>query len=59
MRATRFALLFSFLLVAGFASAAQRIDYVTEEEEDLIRDAQGLQLRAPAFLKLREGMRGL
>ena len=31
---------------------AQGTDYVTEEEEDLIRDAQGLQLRVPLFLKL-------
>src|SRR5688572_22914465 len=31
---------------------AQGTDYVTEEEEDLIRDAQGLQLRIPLFLKL-------
>ena len=31
---------------------AQRTDYVTEEEEDLIGDAQGLQMRVPVFLKL-------
>ena len=30
---------------------SQGIDYVTDEEEDLIRDAQGLQLRVPLFLK--------
>ena len=44
--------LLAILLLAGIAAAGQRIDYVTEEEEDLIRDAQGLQLRVPAFLKL-------
>ena len=31
---------------------AQGFDYVTEEEEDLIRDAQGLSLRIPLFLKM-------
>ena len=30
---------------------SQATDYVTEEEEDLIRDAQGLQLRIPLFIK--------
>jgi cell shape-determining protein MreC len=43
---------FSVLLFAGIAAAAQRTDYVTEEEEDVIRDAQGLQMRVPVFLKL-------
>jgi len=42
----------ALLLFTGIAAAAQSFDYVTEEEEDLIRDAQGLQLRAPLFLKL-------
>jgi uncharacterized protein (UPF0305 family) len=32
--------------------AAQNYDYVTVEEEDLIRDAQGLELRVPAFIRL-------
>jgi vacuolar-type H+-ATPase subunit I/STV1 len=32
--------------------AAQNYDYVTPEEEDLIRDAQGLELRVPAFVRL-------
>jgi cytosine/adenosine deaminase-related metal-dependent hydrolase len=40
------------MLMAGLAAAGQLTDYVTEEEEDLIRDAQGLELRVPAFLKL-------
>ena len=31
---------------------SQGFDYVTDEEEDLIRDAQGPQLRVPLFLKL-------
>ena len=43
----------SVLLFAGIASAAQtRVDYVTEEEEDVIRDAQGLKARVPVFLRL-------
>jgi hypothetical protein len=47
------AMVCSVLLVAGIANAAQtRTDYVTEEEEDLIRDAQGLKLRVPVYLKL-------
>ena len=29
----------------------QGTDYVTEEEEDLIRDAQGLNLRVPLLIK--------
>lgn len=33
------------------SARAQGFDYVTEEEEDLIRDAQGLQTRIPLFLK--------
>lgn len=46
-------IIFSVLLLAGTAAAAQqRTDYVTEEEEDVIRDAQGLQMRVPVFLKL-------
>jgi predicted nucleic acid-binding Zn-ribbon protein len=41
------------LLLCGHASrAAQNIDYVTEEEEDLIRDAQGVQARINLYLKL-------
>lgn len=43
---SKLALLFAILL------AAQNYDYVTLEEEDLIRDAQGLELRVPAFLRL-------
>lgn len=46
------ALLCSILLVTGIAVAQTRTDYVTEEEEDLIRDAQGLKLRVPVYLKL-------
>jgi hypothetical protein len=40
------------LLFGGLAIAAQQTDYVTEEEEDLIRDAQGLKLRVPLYLRL-------
>jgi hypothetical protein len=40
------------LLLAAVPGVAQRTDYVTEEEEDLIRDAQGLKLRVPLYLKL-------
>ncbi len=42
----------SVLLLTRTGAGAQRTDYVTEEEEDLIRDAQGLQMRVPVFLKL-------
>src|ERR1700704_6417463 len=52
MTARLTAIAFSVLLLAGIAVAAQRTDYVTEEEEDLIRDAQGLQMRVPVFLRL-------
>jgi hypothetical protein len=45
-------IVFSLLLLAGITVAAQRTDYVTEEEEDVIRDAQGLKLRVPVYLKL-------
>lgn len=38
--------------VAAALPSQGAIDYVTVEEEDLIRDAQGLQLRAPLLLKL-------
>ena len=52
MKVFRFALLSSLLLFAAIAAKAQQVDYVTEEEADLIRDAQGMHLRVPAFLKL-------
>jgi uncharacterized protein YdiU (UPF0061 family) len=32
----------------------QAYDYVTEEEEDLIRDAQGLALRVPLLIKFQD-----
>lgn len=51
---TFFAALLPVLLISGIAVAAQNFDYVTEEEEDLIRDAQGLQTRVPLFLKLMD-----
>ena len=37
---------------AGVGLRSQSFDYVLDEEEDLIRDAQGLQLRVPLFLRL-------
>ena len=40
------------LFHAGAGLRSQGFDYVTDEEEDLIRDAQGLQLRVPLFLRL-------
>jgi tetratricopeptide (TPR) repeat protein len=40
------------LFHAGVGLKSQGFDYVTDEEEDLIRDAQGLQLRVPLFLRL-------
>jgi hypothetical protein len=40
------------LFHAGVGLRSQGFDYVLDEEEDLIRDAQGLQLRVPLFLRL-------
>lgn len=39
------------LLFLSTGLKSQGTDYVTEEEEDLIRDAQGLALRVPLLLK--------
>jgi len=39
------------VLVLAAGASGQGFDYVTEEEEDLIRDAQGLTLRGPLLLK--------
>ena len=39
------------VLVLAAGANGQGYDYVTEEEEDLIRDAQGLTLRGPLLLK--------
>jgi hypothetical protein len=39
------------LLFLPIGLRGQGYDYVTDEEEDLIRDAQGLPLRAPLLLK--------
>jgi hypothetical protein len=39
------------LLLPGHSLKAQGFDYVTEEEEDLIRDAQSISLRVPLLLK--------
>jgi len=44
-------LLFIALLCSAAPLLAQANDYVTEEEEDLIRDAQGLQARVPLYIK--------
>jgi hypothetical protein len=41
----------ALLLLCPASFRSQATDYVTEEEEDLIRDAQGLQLRIPLFIK--------
>jgi len=40
------------VLCVPLASRSQGFDYVTDEEEDLIRDAQGIEVRVPLFLKL-------
>src|SRR5262245_26812237 len=42
----------SILLLLSTGLRSQGFDYVTEEEEDLVRDAQGLPARVPLFLKL-------
>lgn len=39
------------LLLPALGVTKQATDYVTEEEEDLIRDAQGLQVRIPLLVK--------
>jgi hypothetical protein len=39
------------ILICALVATAQSIDYVTEEEEDLIRDAQGVPARMVAYLK--------
>lgn len=39
-------------LCVPLALGSQAFDYVTDEEEDLIRDAQGIELRVALFLKL-------
>jgi hypothetical protein len=48
---------FSLLLIVGLAalaSAAPKKEYFTEDELDLIRDAQELNMRVPTYLKLAE-----
>src|SRR5439155_13215171 len=49
-------LLATALLAAGLGSspATPKKDYFTEDESDLIRDAQELALRVPAYFKLAE-----
>src|SRR5262245_53767317 len=44
----------TFFCTGLIATASQKVDYLTEEEADLIRDAQGIQLRVPALLKLAD-----
>jgi hypothetical protein len=46
------ALVLTLALCAPPALRSQGFDYVTDEEEDLIRDAQGIEVRVPLFLKL-------
>jgi hypothetical protein len=48
---------FSLLLIVGLAAsvyAAPKKEYFTEDELDLIRDAQELNMRVPTYLKLAE-----
>jgi hypothetical protein len=48
---------FSLLLIVGLAAmvhAAPKKEYFTEDELDLIRDAQDLSVRVPTYLKLAE-----
>jgi hypothetical protein len=53
MRQATLLALTAFVLAVTPATG-QRVDYITDEEADLIRDAQGLQLRLPALLKLAD-----
>lgn len=48
----RYGALLAALLVCAAHVSAQGYDYVTPEEEDLIRDAQGIEARVPLMLKL-------
>jgi hypothetical protein len=41
----------ALLLLQATGFRSQSFDYVTEEEEDLIRDAQGLALRVPVMIR--------
>jgi hypothetical protein len=45
---------FVLVLLLATAVAAPKTDYFTEDELDLIRDAQELQFRVPAYFKLAE-----
>jgi hypothetical protein len=45
-------LITSGFTISGFAAA--KTDYFTEDEIDLLRDAQGLSARVPAYFKLAE-----
>jgi hypothetical protein len=47
-------ILFVALITIPFPSFGQGLDYVTDEEADLIRDAQGILVRVPVFLKLAD-----
>ena len=44
----------ALLLLLPFLLQAQGYDYVTDEEEDLIRDAQGLAVRVPLLIKFQD-----
>lgn len=46
------ALVLTVALYTPLVLTSQAFDYITDEEEDLIRDAQGIELRVPLFLKL-------
>jgi len=48
-----FALILAFSLVLSVSAAAKK-EYFTEDELDLIRDAQELSARVPAYVKLAE-----
>src|SRR6476620_8173769 len=52
------AMLLTLPLFLPLALRSQGFDYVTDEEEDLIRDAQGIEVRVPLFLKLLDNRIG-
>jgi hypothetical protein len=54
MRQVTAILVLLVVLAVATPLPAQRVDYITDEESDLIRDAQGLELRVPALLKLAD-----
>jgi hypothetical protein len=54
LRLNKLLLALPFALLMAAAGMAQKTDYLTESEADLVRDAQGIELRVRALLKLAD-----